>query len=74
MNKKMKYFTSVNLPDNKDTHQTFSDIEDLLQQEHGIDGRHPVATESQAGFISHIDIQKLNRIFEWFQKNVINAK
>lgn len=74
MNKRMRYFTSVNLPDDQNTHQTFSDIEDLLQQEHGVDGRHPTATESQSGFISPTDMQKLNRIYEWFQKNVINAK
>ncbi len=67
---KLKYFTSVRLPDTKDTHDTFADIEDLLQQEHGVDGKHPTASESQSGFISPVDMQKLNQMYKWFLKNI----
>jgi hypothetical protein len=70
MKNRLGFLTSVRLPDDPKIHDTFRDLEDLLQQEHGSDGKHPVASESQAGFISAEDLQKLNRMYAWFLKNM----
>lgn len=62
----LKYFQSVNVEDTK-THEAMSQLETILQSEHGIDGKHPLASGGQHGFMSAEDKQKLDAIWLWIQ-------
>lgn len=72
--KNLKYFQSIQLPEDESTHPTFTAIEDVLQQEHDVSGKHPQASESQSGFATPDHIQKINAMYKWFQNNVINSQ
>jgi hypothetical protein len=60
MNSPLSYFRSVSVP--KDLLDTFQQLESLLQNEHGVDGRHPLATSSEDGFMSARDKAKLDKL------------
>lgn len=61
----LKFFHSVRLtPDHR---ETALDLEDILQIEHLPDGKHPIANESQAGFISPQDIQRIRAMYNYLK-------
>ena len=64
METNLKYFQSVS----KDN--LGEGIENVLQQEHGRDGQHPRATQSNDGFMTAEDKRKLDLLFDWVQKQV----
>ena len=55
----MNYFHSL---DKASLESFASSLEDILQQEHGVDGRHQLATESSDGFMTASDKKKLNKL------------
>jgi len=57
---KLRYFRSVEIPD--ELEDVFKALEDILQQEHGIDGAHRIASASQAGMMSAEDKIKLDKL------------
>ena len=61
------FFTSVRVPKGNGIREPFEDLEDLLQQEHGSDGKHPLATEAQSGFISPELVRKINLLWEFMK-------
>lgn len=67
MSENLKYFTSIPIDDHK---EAFKELENVLQQQHKSDGTHPIASESQAGFLSPQDYQRLKQIFIWFENNM----
>ena len=64
--KNLGYFTSVSVPD--ELEPTFKQVEDLLQQEHNPDGRHPIASDANAGFMSADMVKKLEIVWNYIQK------
>jgi hypothetical protein len=60
MSTKLKYFNSVKVPEN--LLEVFQALEDILQQEHGVDGGHRLASTTQAGMISADDKKKLDSL------------
>jgi hypothetical protein len=66
MNDKLKYFGSIEVP--VEMSKTFTQLEDILQREHRVDGSHPMATESQSGFITPDLVRKINQMWENFKK------
>lgn len=62
----LKYLSSIDVPD--EIRVPFQQLEDIIQVEHGSDGKHPLATESQAGFATPDQVRKLNLIWDFFQK------
>ncbi len=65
----LKYFTSVAIDDPK---EAMKGLEDVLQQEHGTDGKHPIASLANAGFISANDYKKLQNVLTWFEQNIVS--
>ena len=65
-NSNLRYFTSVSVP--VEFKETFTQLEDILQTEHGSDGSHRIATAGQSGFVTPEHIQKLEEMWNWFRK------
>ena len=59
-NKRLGYFTSVEVP--KELIDAFKSLEDILQSQHGVDGKHPVVNNSQDGFMTANDKRKLDEL------------
>lgn len=62
----LNFFKSV--PVTKDTKEVMEALEQVLQQEHGNDGKHRIASKSQSGFASTDHIQKIEEMWNWFQQ------
>lgn len=55
----MPYFSSMKSSTLEELHKT---LEEILQQEHGVDGRHQTVTISQDGFMTAADKKKLDNL------------
>lgn len=59
---RLSYFSSVEVP--KELEDIFRSLEDILQVQHGTDGRHPLATPAQDGFLTADDKRKIDKLWE----------
>ncbi len=61
---KLKYFQSIDIPDNQpELYKVMSQLESLLQVEHGIDGK-----LSNGNLVSNDDKLKLEALWKWMQE------
>jgi hypothetical protein len=59
---RLRYFNTVEVPE--ELVETFRNLEDILQTQHGIDGRHPLVSPSEDGFMTAEDKQRLEALWK----------